>query len=250
MSCLFAVACVFALGGLVAVGCGETAGTGGGGGSAGSGGRGGEGVANTASLQIFTGDWDPNLPGIGLAGPLEGVEVCEADSTNCVISDANGSALLPLPIDEEVALTVEKEGHVSLLGSEIVPSNGSYTSFAPATDALYELRHEQVMSPYPMEGTGTIAMNLLGSVEQATFELRGTSAKSFYYGGEGWDPDATHTRGGAGGGFVEVPPGEYQIEIVGAESCIVVRGWPGDSDTSIRLPVRAGYVSTARINCD
>jgi len=181
---------------------------------------------------------------------LEGVEVCQADTTNCVTTNVNGSGLLSLPVDEEVTLTVEKEGYGSQLGSEIVPATGSYTSFAPLTDAFYEERHEQMMSPYPMEGTGTITMNLLGSSGQATFELIGETGKPFYYGAEGWDPDLPHTRGGAGGGFVEVAPGEYQIEIDGPESCVVVRGWPGDSDTRIRLPVRAGYVSTARINCD
>ena len=62
------------------------------------------------------------------------------------------------------------------------------------------------MSPYPMEGTGSIIMNLLGSVEQATFELIGGSGKPFYYGAEGSDPDLPYTRGGAGGGFVEIAP--------------------------------------------
>lgn len=238
---------------LAAAGCGETDGTGGSGAAAGAGGgagSAGSGGGDMAALQIFTGEWDPELPGIGLAGPLEGVEVCQADTANCVVSDANGSALLPLPIEQEVALTVEKEGHVSLLGSEIVPPNGSYTSFAPAREALYEERFQSVMSPYPMQGTGAIVMNLLGSVERATFELLGTTAKGFYYADPGWDAELPHTQAGAGGGFVEVVPGQYQIEVHGAESCVVVRGWPGDSDTRIKLPVRAGYASTARINCD
>ena len=44
--------------------------------------------------------------------PLEGVELCETDTTNCAMTDADGLASLMLPTDQEVSYTLSKEGYV------------------------------------------------------------------------------------------------------------------------------------------
>jgi hypothetical protein len=46
-------------------------------------------------------------------------------------------------------------------------------------------------------------------------------------------------------------PGEYEITLGGtASNCVVVSGWPGSDDDSIRLPVRAGFFMQAFVACD
>jgi hypothetical protein len=61
---------------------------------------------------------------------------------------------------------------------------------------------------------------------------------------------ATTAPDGAGG-YVELSPGEYEITLGGtASNCVVVSGWPGSDDDSIRLPVRAGFFMQAFVACD
>ena len=254
---LFGFLGVFALSLMLSLGCGEGGGEGGSGGTAGSGGTGGAGGAETAMLTIYTGDWRPDLPGDGLAGPLEGVEVCEADTTNCVVTDSSGLAQLPLPVDEEVILTVEKKGYDPMLGSEKLVSGGlNWTSFAPATMERVTEQFGRLMSPYPMQGTGSVFIQVYGGRPEvavgATLELIGTTGKRYYRDEDhNWSLELTATASGGGGGFVEISPGEYQIEIGGAVgNCSVYRGWLGDAPNRVRFPVREGYGSTVRVDCD
>jgi hypothetical protein len=51
---------------------------------------------------------------------LEGVELCEIDTTNCVVSDADGFASLELPADGETAYTAEREGYAPRLYTEVI----------------------------------------------------------------------------------------------------------------------------------
>ena len=138
--------CALALG---VMGCSETAGTWGLGGEGGSGGSGGAGGGDErAQLAIYLVDWDPTAPGTGNVGPLPGVKVCEFNTTNCDVTDDTGFAFLQMPTEQEVMVTVEKDGYGSLLGSEVVSADGSaFTSFAPKTDVRLGEQYERVMSP-------------------------------------------------------------------------------------------------------
>ena len=250
----FTFMCVLALG---LMGCGQDLGpVGGSGGSGGSGGAGG-GKERT-QLTVYLVDWDPTAPGTGNVGPLPGVKVCEFNTTNCEVTDDTGFAFLQMPTEQEVMVTVEKDGYGSLLGSEVVSADGSaFTSFAPKTDVRLGEQYERVMSPYPMaEGTGAIALTINGLVEVnepgATFELIGNGGKAYYRdANKDWSLDLTATSTDGVGGFVEVTPGEYQIRVGGtAENCVVWRGWLSDLPNTVRVPVREGLTSVLRMNCD
>ena len=109
-----------------------------------------------------------------------------------------------------------------------------------------------------MEGTGTIYVIVasdplaLDRFAGATFDLLGTEGKPYYLDEElNWSPDLTATTSFGVGGFVEVSPGVFEVEIGGtAENCLVVRGWHSDSQNAIRLPVREGFTTVARVDCD
>ncbi len=241
--------CVVALG---VMGCSETAGTGGSGGSAGDGGSAGSGATATVSFFVLA------VRPEGGVEPLEGVLACETDTTNCVMTDDGGNAALDLPLNREISYTLEKEGYGSQLRADVIPADGSFVPTTLPTDARYVSQFQLVMSPYPMEGTGAIVAQAFQDelgvlpIVGATFELLGTTGKAYYVDRDGnWSLDLTATTSDGAGGFVEVSPGEYEIEIGRTvENCQVLRGWPSDSENTFRVPVREGYFTISRWLCD
>jgi len=249
MRYLFQFLCVCALSALPLVGCSETAGAGGGGGSAGGGGTAGDGGANTASVVFSLYEWDPVQ---GNVGPAVDVEICDTGTTNCVQTDDIGAATLEgMPVDQEVSSTLDKDGLASYLDSYIVSATGFVVVHGMATEQRLTDQFERMMSPYPMVGTGMIFVDT-GTLVGATFKLVGTDGKAFYRDADGnFDPDLTATTAFGGGGFLEVSsPGEYEVEIGGtADNCVIIRGWSGDSDNTVKLPIQEGYMSTAIVAC-
>jgi hypothetical protein len=237
-------------------GDGGTGGTAGAGGTAGDGGTGGTGgVATTTISGVITG-FDPEM---GPLGALEGVEICETDTENCVLTDASGAATLEVPTDQETSVTLVKEGFAQYLVPLVASEATIPIPFGMATEQRIEDMHGLVMSPYPMDGTGDIAISVAGgeAFAGATFDLGATAGQVFYYDDDGnWNADFTETTDyavGPWGGFTEVSPGEVQVEIGGtAQNCerFAVSGWPGDVANSVRMPVREGYLSSIQISCD
>jgi hypothetical protein len=194
-----------------------------------------------------------------LLPPLEGVEVCENATSNCARTHANGQATILLPIRQEVSYTLTKNGYTSSLQAEVTdPSDvgtGTTQTISPKitmwSDELRSNWFERLSSPYPQRGTGTIYVFMNPAIEGATFELIGATGKAFYEAALD-DPrlglEATTSMGT--GGFVEVGPGEFQIEFGGtATRCLPIRAWPGDSRNRIRVPVEAGHFSVASVAC-
>jgi hypothetical protein len=195
---------------------------------------------------------------------LEGVEICETDTNNCVLTDAEGAATLQVPADQETSFTVAKEGFAKYLLPAVMPAQTTPILFSMATEQRIEDMHALVMSPYPMEGTGDIAivMEAGSAFAGATFDLGDATGKVFYYDAQGnWHAEFTATTtygGGPWGGFTEVSPGEVspgevQVEFGGtAMGCVglSVSGWPGDVENSVRMPIRAGYQSQVQVSCN
>jgi hypothetical protein len=232
--------CVLALGVMPMIGCSDTTGEGGSGGSAG---------ANTAEVKISTQSWAPDTAREALAG----VEVCETETTNCVVTDADGNATLQLPVEQETSITSEKKDYASYLDPYIIPASGISIRIPMATVQRMEDMHALVMSPYPMEGTGDIAINSYNPNEGVTFELLGTTGKLFYRQvNMDWSTELDATTSDGLGGFTEVSSGVYQVKIAGSvENCTVLgRGWPGDSAGTIKVPVQEGYASRTGVYCD
>jgi len=222
-------ACVCALGVVGLVGCQE--------------------VVVTAPLTFSIGDWDPAA---GTGEVLDGVRVCELGTGNCEVTDANGRTTLDLPADQETSYTLDREGYASYLESTVVPAGGSMATRFMATGQYIADMHKLVNSPYPMEGTGAIHVGLSPDLAGVTFTLLNGAGKAYYLDEErNFRLDLTGTTSTGGGGFTEVSPGEYQIEIGGtAVNCQPSGvGWAGDSTNTVRVLVREGYRSRAALLC-
>jgi hypothetical protein len=257
------------------MGCSEASGTGGSageggsgyGGSAGMGGGGvggdaGEGGTETATLQLLPMELDADDQQVRLAG----VRVCEAETTNCGVSDGLVPVELQLPANREISYTQKKDGYDSLLRSDVMPPGVTIVIPVISPAARIAEQFESLMSPYPPEDTGAVYVLIWGSaagapIPNATVELvDGTgSEKQFYVDEQGvWNSNlsATTVRAcgedlcGGVGGFVEVAPGEAEIRIGGAaRDCEVFRGWPSDEENTIRMAVQAGFRTSARVLC-
>jgi hypothetical protein len=199
---------------------------------------------------------ETNNPGLPA---LEGVEVCENNTTNCDRTNADGQATLQLPINEEVSYTLTKDAYTPTLQAEVTDpgdvGTGTTQTISPkVTMWSEELRSnwfESLLSPYPQRGTGTIYVFMNPAIEGATFELIGATGEAFYEAAlddPRLDLEATTSMGT--GGFVEVGPGEFQIELGGtATRCLPIRAWPGDARNRIRVPVEAGHFTVASVAC-
>jgi hypothetical protein len=244
---------------LCSVGCGDPNDVGRGG----SGGAGGTvGSAQTATLSLTATEVDDNILGTRLAG----VEFCETDTNNCVLSDANGEATLDVavPAGRRISYTYAKEGYVpglraDLVDKEFAAFTGQYGNFNVA-DATMTVRFAIMKSPYPMEGTGMVAVSAFlnatrpafATIAGVTFELVGATGRGYYEGPSG-EPsvDLTETAITGTGGFIEVAPGEVEIKLGGAATnCAVLKGWPGGEPNTISLPVKAGFITWGSLVCD
>jgi hypothetical protein len=191
----------------------------------------------------------------GTAVPLEDVKLCQTGAANCMETDAAGKATLRLPVGE-TSFTKEKEGFGTYLVPLVVPADRLVHESSMGTDAFLETLYEDVMSPYPMEDVGRISIGI--SFAGATidlFDADGPVEAKRYYVDEGptWRLDLTETAGDQGGGFLEISPGEYRVQFGGtAINCIPApTGWPAlFVPNSIRVRVRAGYITQATPTCE
>jgi hypothetical protein len=183
--------------------------------------------------------------------PLEGAELCETDTANCALSDARGRVTIQLPIGEQTSYTLEKERHASYLVPLVMPAEGVVFAFTMPTDEHMVAQFKRVMSPYPMIGTGMVGVALEPRFAGAAFELAYATGKAFYNDEEGRRSlDLTETTSFGYGGFVEVPPGEFQINLGGtAQQCDLGSRWPGDVENSVAFPIRENYVTGLTVNC-
>jgi hypothetical protein len=150
---------VCALGAVPLVGCGENTGTGGSGGAgaAGGGGTGGGGTFEAAVAATESPGFVSFAESFG-GPPLEGVELCETDTTNCATTDVDGLASIMLPANQEVSLTLEKEGYVPYLIPGIAAADAVITTpFPMLSDQLGEDLSDIMTTPYPWTG-GVIAL--------------------------------------------------------------------------------------------
>jgi len=204
----------------------------------------------TAPLTLTLKSFDPDPSNEVL---LEGVEVCDLDMTNCVVTSANGEATLMLPVGQGTGYTVDKEGYAPFIFTTVLSLDGQRRANSIPTDQRIADQHDRLMSPYPMRGTGTIMVDVAFGSAGVTFDLAAATGKAYYLDEERiWRSDLTATTSEGTGGFVEVSPGEYQVNLGGTAQGCAARpgeGVPGDMEGSVRVPVREGYVSYAEVNC-
>ena len=77
---------------------------------------------------------------------------------------------------------MEKDGYVKALRADVLTADGSFVPTPVATNEQIKFQYDRVMSPYPMEGTGTIFAQAFSDelgvlpISGATFELVDTTA--------------------------------------------------------------------------
>jgi len=106
-------------------------------------------------------------------------------------------------------------------------------------------------TPYPPRDTGALFIATFPLSAGVTFTLKDATGNGYYLDEDRrmqWGLDAT-TAAGAGG-FVEVGPGDVQVEVGGAaERCFPGAAWPGNDSNRISMPVRDGYITYATVIC-
>jgi len=222
--------CVLALLGVSTVGCSDGA------------------TAGTAPLVATVSSWDQVAE---VRVPLGGVQLCENNTTNCTVTYTSGLGVIQVPAGQEISYTLEKEGYASYLYADIVPPDGSQPTFVMLTDELLAKEHGRLMSPYPLEDKGEIAIELHPPFAGATFNLVDATGKAYYVDEEpSWNADLSATTSLGRGGFVEVSAGVFQIELGGtAQDCVPRLAWPSDVENSIEIPVREGFRTFATVLC-
>ncbi len=267
-STLFHWVVAFAVCALPLLGCSEEAGIVG---EAGSGGNGTGGMNGTGGSDATRGVGIrfTEVDSAGTSNNVEGVELCQADTDNCALSDAVGVALIDVPVDQEIAFTAEKEGYapwifgdVSNDDAELITVRRIYTH-----EQMTEVMERQLGGSYPptagVVGLVRFPTHMAGGV---TFTAVGDTGNevgdSFYFDGAtgeyGTEHAATGPYNGLGyllplgdGGFMSVTDGVQTFELGGSgDPCVVSWGWPGDAPTQMRVPVRAGYRTYGSWNCE
>jgi hypothetical protein len=221
---------VFALLVFPAMGCGE------------------ETTLSTAPVVMTALSWDAEAE---VRVPLGGAQLCQTDVINCAPTDSSGVATIQKTVGREISYTLHKEGYASYLFADILPPTGSEPVITMLTDQLLANQHERLMSPYPLEDKGEIAIELHPPFGGATFTLVRTTGKAYYVDEEqNWDADLTETTSEGRGGFLEVRPGTFQIELGGtAQGCVPGFGWPGNGKDTMMVPVEEGYRTFATVRC-
>ena len=231
------------------VGCGEST-------NDGSGGTGGSSATVMIDLSVLQFE-----PGTNVDPPLEGAEVCVENTTNCVTSDAAGMARLEIPANSELALLVTADGFGPTVTPQTTTDQDITTQVAPLlADATVTLLAGVLNTPYPPGANGLVALSVLTApITDNNNGIPGVTLTpdreaAVYYLDENEIPrrdlSATTAPSGAGG-LIEVAPGTWELELGGtASNCVVVAGWPGSTESSVRLPVRAGFITQGFVTCD
>jgi hypothetical protein len=202
-----------------------------------------------------------------LEAPIEGAAICQVGVDNCVTSDKRGSATLYLPVNQEIAFTVEKEGYGPWVYANVTDQYFPEGYRLPMyTDEYLATLAENLQTPYPWKGgiVGLIrwfspnpgvkfvpvgptaeavgdAFYFDSATQQYSLELKATTG---YFG----LPDGPLAEGG----FTEVVPGVHQFEFAGtAGDCPHASwGWPGDAPNRLRVLVIEGYTTYGSVRCD
>ena len=194
---------------------------------------------------------------------LESAKVCqtETEPPKCVTTDANGSARLTVPVNQQLSYTVEKEGYASLLYPVVTAATSANLDSNMDTNEALAQQFTNLDSPYPPRDTGVIRIVFVPQFAGATVRLVDATGTAWYRDEEeNWNPDLEATTEGEGccgaGGFVEVGPGVFQVEIGGtARSCALssvsgtLRGWPGEGPNMVRVPVQKGFETRVVVSC-
>ena len=184
-----------------------------------------------------------------LETPMPDAEVCETDTTNCTMTDAEGMATIQLPSDSEVSYTITKEGYGSYLIPDVNNGRLDHRFYMYSDEELARLA-PLMGTTYPWTDTGIIILRVY-SEPGVVFDLVGQPNEPFYFAdGETPSTELDGTTDDGRGGFTDLAEGEYQVEFVDPQVlCRPFTAWPGDMDNRVKVPVKAGYISYSSMSC-
>jgi hypothetical protein len=255
MCCPYRWLFICVLSGVWFSGCGDTDG--------GSGGNGGDGGSDLVPASVYVFEFGPSYVEV----PIEGAAICQVGVSNCVTSDRRGSATIYFEANQEIAVTVEKEGYGPRVYANVTDRYFPEGYRVPLyTDEDLAAVAEDLQTPYPWKGGVVGLVRWFSPHPGVKFLPVGPTAEAvgeaFYF-----DPvtsqysleiDATTNYFGlfygplAEGGFTEVVPGVHQFEFVGtAGDCPHASwGWPGDAPNRLRVLVLEGHTTYGSVRCD
>ncbi|MGB5367200.1 MAG: hypothetical protein WBM75_02600 [Polyangiales bacterium] len=224
------------------IGCSDEDGSGGGAGAAGSGGTGGAtgtggaagnggGGIGGASMVMLTATATeaPSIDsGIFDGPPLEGVDLCEADTTNCATTDAAGLAQIMVPANQEVTYTLSKDGFLPYVIGDVSEPPGIGTTWPMISDALIAAEAERVGFSWPSEN-GLVALAAFPLHAGVTWEVDDATTTVYYLDEDGLaQSDLTATTTTGRGGFYDTSVGVREVDFGGTvANCTTAIAWPG-----------------------
>ena len=184
-----------------------------------------------------------------LETPMPDAEVCETDTTNCTMTDAEGIATINLPDESEVSYTITKEGYGSYLFSDVNDGRLNTRVIMYSDEELARLA-PLMGTTYPWTDTGIMILRVY-SEPGVMFDVVGQSNQPFYFiDGDTPSTELDATTADGRGGFTDLAEGQYQVEFIDSQVCGAFTAWPGDMDNSVKVPVKAGYISYASMSCE
>ena len=235
-------------------GSGGMAGAGGAAGMGGDAGTGGAGGVDGTITLTATVTEAPSLDADMFTGPpLEGVELCETDTTNCATTGADGTASIMIAASQEFSFTLSKEGYAPYLAGDVsdvpVLSVGNYPMIS---DALMEAESERLTFEWPSNTTGLVGLAVFPLRAGVMWEIDDEGAIGYYHDADGVaQTDLTATTDSGRGGFYEASEGVREVDFGGAiPTCTVRTAWPTETVNRIRVPVQAGHISFGSMDCD
>lgn len=185
-----------------------------------------------------------------LERPMPDAEVCENDTDNCVMTDEEGMASIVLPSDTEVSYTITKEGFASYLWSDVNTGGLEHWTWMFSEEEVTRLAG-LVGATFPGTGDGLIVIRAFTD-PGVMFDLVGEPNEPFYFvNGDTPSREIDATTEDRRGGFTDVAPGEYQIDVIGAPGpCKPFVVWPGDQDDRVKVPVKANHISWVSVTCE
>ncbi|MDH3655145.1 MAG: hypothetical protein OEN21_12810 [Myxococcales bacterium] len=236
-------------GGAGSGGAGGIAGTGGMTGTGGAAGMGGSGMVQLSVTVTEAPSLDDELFN---GAPFEGVDLCDADTTNCATADAQGLAQITLPANQEVTYTVSKDGYVPYVVGDVSDPPALASTWPMISDALMAAEGERVGFAWPPDSEGLVALAVVPNRAGVTWEIDDGAATVYYM-----DEDAvaqlglTATTNAGRGGFYDVSVGVREVDYSGTiTTCTPGIAWPGSAANQIRVPARATHISYGSMNCD
>lgn len=186
--------------------------------------------------------------------PVGGVSVCEYLSNNCATSGETGFYELRVLKNRNVAISYRREG----FGPVLVGTRSTLIDFTVdvgmATTETLEEFFDAVGGSFPPSASGYLTATTFGGstpLAGVSYGLVGSDATSFYLDDDGAPQTSLlETQTPGAGGFTEVAPVDVDLTVSGAVNCAADNSWPAPATNTFRLPVRTGYWTQARIDCE